>query len=158
MTRLRRLIPPFLSILNITRIWWHTDHPAMSLALVGCLSGHLASWHWWHYASKCDHRVSLGDTNGHKHRPHPWEGAGHLSLLISLEKLTSWTGTGVLRELSGDNANHHMEIVMERWCLLKLRMSKYYHQNNRFNISVSGEFQTMWNQFESLLPSIHPPS
>ena len=114
--------PHFSFILNITRIWWHTDHPAMSLALVGCLSGHLASWHWWHYASKCDHRVSLGDTNGHKHRPHPWEGAGHFSLLISLEKLTSWTRTGVLRALSWDDANH-----MERWCLLKLRMSKYYH-------------------------------
>ena len=157
MTRLRRIIPPFLLSFR-----YHKDLMTGPPSHVVSACGQtlvIASWHCWHYASKCDHRGSLRVTNGHNTGPHPIRGlvTGLISHLSSHRRnLTSWTGAGVLRMPSWDNANH-MEIAMERWRLLKLfRMSNYYHWNNRFNVSVSGEFQTMWNQFESLLPSIHP--
>lgn len=84
MTRLRRIMPPFLLSFK-----YHKDlmtrPPRPSHVVSACgLTLVIASWHCWHYASKCDHRGSLRVTNGHNTGPHPIRGlvTGHLSSLI----------------------------------------------------------------------------
>ena len=74
------LISPLVRVLNIREIM---TRPPRDVVSAWWQSLVIASWHYWHHASKCDRRSSLRITNGRANTgpvtPHP----GSSSLIIT---------------------------------------------------------------------------